>query len=474
MLSDFEKNIRNDLDNYESAIDAEAVWSDLQPLKKKKKKFLFWWWGTALLFLLIVGIFISSIFFKNDMDGVIQSNDALLAQNQSSNSIKRTAEQISIDEAIQTISRVESENSINANDKNEINTTLLNKETGIDQTSKNTSKITAQVIRKNQAIIFSNQNHEEEIKESINPFESHIAAFSQPILNKTDYSKGMNFQRKPLSFSRLKGLVLGIEYANPKLEITLEKTFKKLKDRLTKSEDSQNENYFLETYFIPEYSSKTYSSLSNPTYAEARDSTETYVFSSTTGLSIGRNISKHFYIASGLELTRSVDRFEYQDTFYNSIDIDKFKRNSSGGLDTLFGDNDFVQRRIINKKIYDKYHLVNIPIIIGANINFKKISINIQSGISINALFTQKGQILNADSFVENLDNLNESLYYNSTVGISYFGDVLFSIPLQENLSFNFGPHINIGTRSWTNEEASSINKIYKSYGLRTSLRYGF
>lgn len=131
------------------------------------------------------------------------------------------------------------------------------------------------------------------------------------------------------------------------------------------------------------------SRLENEPYLNQRLATESRNVSINAGLRASLMFNRNFLIRSGLQFDQITEEFEYIDPTYIKISInDIYVNGQFVGSDTIveYGENYL--------KTYNRYTMLDIPLMVGVEMRQGRSGFSINAGITTNVLFQKKGVII--------------------------------------------------------------------------------
>ena len=169
------------------------------------------------------------------------------------------------------------------------------------------------------------------------------------------------------------------------------------------------------------------------------------------------------YLMFGGAYTRITDRLRYnfsytvQDTVQGIISMTKSENGDT--LTIIYGD--IIRDKIIEKKVVKHYyfHLIDIPVAIGYEFEFKKFIINAEIGLTYNLNTNTSGFIIDEN---KNFVSVKNSGLFKSSTNTSYFS----AINLIKPVSYNSSMFLNIKGRYIPQNFSNNTNSIRQNYQL--------
>ncbi len=227
--------------------------------------------------------------------------------------------------------------------------------------------------------------------------------------------------------------------------------------------------YFLDAYYAPEMSRRNISTNASEynDYARERTNTERFVMAYSAGARVSVLFPNHIALRTGLNYSDITERFDY---VKETITIRKEVKNEiTGKIDTIF------ENFNITENVYNHYSFLDIPLIVGYEIDMKDFVLSINTGIGFNVKANQKGQIYNTDgkTIMEingSADGLVNSVF-KSNVGVSLNGSFGLNYKIRDHLLLLIEPSARYYISSISKPEYP-LSQKYLQLGLQLGLRY--
>ncbi len=113
----------------------------------------------------------------------------------------------------------------------------------------------------------------------------------------------------------------------------------------------------------------------------------------------------------------------------------------------------------------NRFSYITIPFLLGYNLNYKKLNINLRAGIGYSYLVSKKGQYINyLMTDVENA--LPKKNIFN------YIISPIINYPIHKNISVVVNPQLIINSKSILTK--TNVTQRYKNYGILLGISYHF
>ncbi len=180
-------------------------------------------------------------------------------------------------------------------------------------------------------------------------------------------------------------------------------------------------------------------------------------------------------ITTGIQYSRMTELFTYissdsgvpTDSIY---DIAYYFKDLDDNLVPIYGQVPQTETIVTDKKIYNYYHMIDIPFLVGYQHNFGKFSAGFQTGIMANVQLKTKGQILDGDHDFLDIKE-NQSDVFQSSLGIGYQVAIPLRYQLTDHLDISLTPYWRKLGQSLT-LDTYTIEEKYSFLGGNLGLRW--
>lgn len=221
---------------------------------------------------------------------------------------------------------------------------------------------------------------------------------------------------------------------------------------------------FIEGGLFGGYHIKNIKDGNNAILAEMRRETDSDWYSWGAYGMIGYNISKHFYIATGVDYVQSKDKFNKTSSQITKMII-TFDAKTGAPIDTSFLTGNEVNKGEI------RYNMIDIPLTLGYNVKRGSWDIGVELSPLYNLKFTATGKIID-----QNLDaskiNLIDKVY-KSNIGFGVKASLVAMKMIAENTSVVIKPTF----RTYLNRisyDGYSLPTYYYQLGINIGVRHEF
>jgi len=446
-LDDFEKELFDDLDGYQSNLNLDQEWQELEERMptKKKRRFLIWWFsGLAILVLMTSIVFYNN---KNTNTTTIANIDSKTTLNANDEISKQNS-----------ATEIKQQNSIiNTKPLTTKNKSFSNKV--VPRISSSTNSVSTISDRNEQPSILKNQNH----------------IFSQNVISKkpqTELNQKVTaaFPKtvppKPMekiNISNLSSLNFYLKIADSEIEIQNDYYKKYVTPTPPKEKSKANWSMaFGYTYGANKFKRKS-SVVDLQNQIDFLTGYEKQVDYMGAQLKLYRNLNKHFSVFSGIHVSQQTNLFQLRESF-------EVERSSSstlleehylltGLIQQIYGQGITEYDVTIQSKLWQQYQSIAIPLGISIHNDLnKKWSFQNDLALMVHPFQNIKGRkIIKTDS--------DYFIFDNNT----YTSKVFTSLNNQLSLNWKIANHFSLQLSADMGIDLSSRLKTEEQYDLRFS-----
>lgn len=201
-------------------------------------------------------------------------------------------------------------------------------------------------------------------------------------------------------------------------------------------------------------------------YTESREATETLEYTFSTGARISAVSSFGLALRTGINYSQINEKFEY----VNETETTTTVITDANGIpiDT------FVETGARYKTTFNKYRTLDIPVLLGYEIDFKNFVFTVNGGAYVNLIFNQKGDFLSPqDLRPVNFSSNNPDAFpaFKNRLGLGWYGSVSVQYQLKPRLHLLLEPHFKMYPKSVTQPQYI-VDQRYLSTGLFVGIRH--
>ncbi len=205
-------------------------------------------------------------------------------------------------------------------------------------------------------------------------------------------------------------------------------------------------------------------------YADDRRATESQLLSFSTGLRFSVVSNYGLSARTGIVYSQINEKFEYQEE-RTVEDVRKVYDNNG----TLISVDTIIEAGTQYITTYNSYRMLDVPLLLGYELNFKKLSFSVNSGIYANLISRQKGDFLSPELRPVTFSSDARDTYpaFRKRLNFSVYGSLAMYINLDEHWQFMMEPHMRYYLDPMT-QSNYMVEQKYITAGLITGLRYRF
>lgn len=178
-------------------------------------------------------------------------------------------------------------------------------------------------------------------------------------------------------------------------------------------------------------------------------------------------------LSTGLNYTQINERFRLSKTEFMVDAVYGVKYlviNLEDDTVAIYGDVPLEKKTTYQKTHYNKYRMVDVPVLIGYRHIGHKFSVGVQAGVFVNLSLSTQGQILRSANETTSIDTAR---VFKSNVGWSYYFGLSAGYLINDNLEAYISPFMRHFPKDFTNDNYA-IRQRYNLYGVNMGVRYAF
>lgn len=471
----FDKKLKTDLDTYISKVDTDQLWSDIegrvdalnQDQKRKKRPFIWLWF---IIGFLLIGFGLKKFAF------IPASHISEQHTNQDMATKPNTSEAVENIEATPQKKVADTKAS------------SITKQADTLHQPKNKSKFTSsekvKLIKTNDGLEFALPLNDKEAKSGF-PVVQQEDSSSKTISSSPLPPKSLFYPLEPLeqikAFQENNFALLEKELAS--IQDSIQKQFEaKLQQHLAMSSKVKRPkrqppfSLALQVHGGISYTHRDLRDKGNEVteYLQQRKSTEQSLETIHLGIHTDLIHKSGFELSLGGQYSQINEKFNFQGSL---IENDTIENGLYGYHINPDGDTTFIYSQIINsretfheKTVYNKYKMLEVPLLLSYHWKNESWSIGIQTGIMANIRLKTSGKIFSPSNQILDIEEQQE-IIFRSNIGLSYHLGIAGRYNLSENFQFTFSPFFRYFPNSFSQNDYP-IRQKYRLAGLRLGLRY--
>ncbi len=224
--------------------------------------------------------------------------------------------------------------------------------------------------------------------------------------------------------------------------------------------------YYIEVYAGPDYASKSFSDTANSMLLQKRKESTSFRSAFSAGFRYTRVFNNGASIRAGINYSQINEKFSYVQS--NIVQVTYI-------TDPVTGDTTgtFLTRGTRYKTTNNRYHTIDVPILLGFETGNGRLHANFNAGVVLNIYSWQKGESLDTSFRPVNISTgKSASLYqYKTNIGAGFMGSISVYYKLNDRLHllaepywrYNFSP---------MNKEVLTLQEKFSTIGLRFGVRW--
>lgn len=484
----FENKIKDELSSHRSEVDIDALWSAIEPevdalnQSKRKRPFVIFWFLLAGVLMLGGGIG-GYYFLNNDKTTektIIAGNNSeekTIEEKHDQNLNTNKATNNTQEEKEETVKIIDNQSAVNTAKNSLINNNKLKNEKNqtIEKKNADTPKSNdSKNLKNNQKTIANNDSHFEisEIQENDKTAETNISETIPK--EKTAYLipiKKLGTLAIPLF--KIQTTTPQLDIQDLKNELAGDATSPTPPDEKRHPMDKKDFRFAIGAFGGISYANRSLSMNDGTAndLLKLRESSEKQLETTHAGLQFSLRHRSGFELATGLQYTRMVERFNYNEniTELDSIDgVLYYAVNPNNDTLAIMGTVPHTTITDIRKEYYNKYTMFDIPVFVGYFKEKDEWSFGAQAGVFANISLKTEGQFLNSATTSTDIKDL-----FKSSVGLSYYVGASINHKLNENIGISISPYFRYFPKNFAKSDYG-ISQKYTLIGINARINYWF
>ena len=193
------------------------------------------------------------------------------------------------------------------------------------------------------------------------------------------------------------------------------------------------------------------------------------------GLLLKLKTQKGIYFSAGIQQTTIAERYEYKDTNISIDSVEGVKTllvNLTGDTIPRMGMIPRTTTLVLEKKIFNTYQLLDIPVFIGYETKGKNWQFGVEAGVLANISLKTEGIIPN--ELFDDIDiKTDQDEVFKSNIGLSYHLGMTASRKIKGNFWLTITPSLRILPKDFSTDNYG-LSQKYTLFGTRVGVRYNF
>jgi len=228
-------------------------------------------------------------------------------------------------------------------------------------------------------------------------------------------------------------------------------------------------DYYVDAFVAPEYVMRSLEAKTpeDDPYRQRRSNTEATLYGVSGGVRLSIVTRRGLALRTGMIYNRILERFNLE----KEGDTRIVQVVQAGTMDTITT----VERGTTILRSYNRYHSIDIPLLLGYEIEAGKFNFSINSGVYFNIFARQKGKILSQSDEPEFITSNNPQRInaFEKDLGISIYGSIGLNYQIRPNLQLLIEPNLRYQLKPIT-LETYPLEQQYINVGLLLGVRRQF
>ncbi|MEM7571531.1 MAG: hypothetical protein AAF433_01470 [Bacteroidota bacterium] len=209
---------------------------------------------------------------------------------------------------------------------------------------------------------------------------------------------------------------------------------------------------------------------------QIRETYEDPMYAINYGFAMQLQQRSGFHFSLGLQRNMITDRYQIQTTQTTTDTIEGVRLiriNINGDSIPIRGMINQQTTSELNKRIYNSYDLINIPLMLGYQRQFGDFSLGAEVGIFINLDLNTKGIIPDANLQDQVLGSDSPLALFKPRIGLGYYFGLSLEHRLWNNWKLSLRPNLSLFPNDFANSDYG-LSQTYFQLGANLGLRYQF
>ena|GEM_PF-3170195 len=228
-------------------------------------------------------------------------------------------------------------------------------------------------------------------------------------------------------------------------------------------------DYYVDAFLSPEYVIRNLSAKTaeDENYRRRRDDTEATLYGLSGGVRLSVVTRRGLALRTGVVYNRIMERFKLE----KEGDVRIVQIVPAGTTDTITS----IETGTTVVRSYNRYHAIDIPLLLGYEIEAGKFNFSINAGAYFNIYARQKGKILSQSDTPEFITSNNPQRInaFKKDLGISVYGSVGLNYQIRPNLQLLIEPNLRYQLKP-ISLETYPLEQQYINVGLLLGVRRQF
>ncbi|MEQ8705964.1 MAG: hypothetical protein RIC19_18690 [Phaeodactylibacter sp.] len=204
-------------------------------------------------------------------------------------------------------------------------------------------------------------------------------------------------------------------------------------------------------------------------YAKSRRETESFVFAFSGGVRLSLEAENGLAFRTGVNYSQVNEKF----TYFNGTERREITEPVRDNQGNIIGYDTIVTVGERYKVSRNTYRMLDIPFIVGYEMEVGKFGLSVNGGAYLNLLFRQNGDFLSPETLTPtplNPEDPNTTSVFKRQAGVGYYGSVALTYATKSGLEFLIEPHFKMFPNSVTQDQYA-VQQRHMSAGVFMGIR---
>ncbi|KGE87822.1 MAG: hypothetical protein ACE362_27555 [Phaeodactylibacter xiamenensis] len=204
-------------------------------------------------------------------------------------------------------------------------------------------------------------------------------------------------------------------------------------------------------------------------YAKSRRETESFVFAYSGGVRLSLEAANGLAFRTGINYSQVNEKF----TYFNGTERREITEPVRDNQGNIIGYDTIVTVGERYKVSRNTYRMLDIPFIVGYEMDMGKFGLSVNGGAYLNLLFRQSGDFLSPETLTPtplNPEDPNTVSVFKRQAGVGYYGSVALTYATKSGLELLIEPHFKMFPNSVTQDQFA-VQQRHMNAGIFMGIR---
>lgn len=204
-------------------------------------------------------------------------------------------------------------------------------------------------------------------------------------------------------------------------------------------------------------------------YAKSRRETESFVFAYSGGVRLSLEAANGLAFRTGINYSQVNEKF----TYFNGTERREITEPVRDNQGNIIGYDTIVTVGERYKVSRNTYRMLDIPFIVGYEMDMGKFGLSVNGGAYLNLLFRQSGDFLSPETLTPtplNPEDPNTVSVFKRQAGVGYYGSVALTYATKSGLELLIEPHFKMFPNSVTQDQFA-VQQRHMNAGVFMGIR---